>query len=257
MSRDSAATKVALVVLVLVASIGLWAARYPTPTVEAQTETDLKQYGVVVTVTDVVDGDTIDVSPPVQGTQRVRFIGVDTPEVFFGQEPGGPEASAFTTEQLEGQQVALEFDQDPLDNDDRALAYVWLPGGELFNETLVREGYAEVLTVQPNVKYEDRFEAAEEEARAEGLGIWGSGSEETTSEVTSPSPPTPSPQPPPPPPPSPPRPSPPPAPPPVPPEPNRGTLMEAGGSLDGPVPKMPDGDCPKEFPQERGGVCHR
>ncbi len=158
-------------VLFLVTSIGLWAARDLMPTVEARTETDLEQYGVPVTVTRVVDGDTIEVSPAVQGTQDVRLIGVDTPEVFGEQESGGPEASAFTTEQLEGEQVALEFDEETVDPYERALAYVWLPGGELFNETLVREGYAEVATFEPNVKYVDRLEAAEEEARAEGLGI--------------------------------------------------------------------------------------
>jgi hypothetical protein len=165
-----------------------------------------------------------------------------TPEVFGGQEPGGPEASTFTTEQLEGEQVALEFDEETVDRFGRALAYVWLPGGELFNETLVRQGYAEVATFEPNVKYEARFEAAEEEARAEGLGIWGSGSEETTSGPTTPStstPPTP------------------PAPPPPPPlEPNPGTLMKAGGSTTGPVAKMPGGLCPEEFPEPRGGACY-
>jgi endonuclease YncB( thermonuclease family) len=156
------------------------------PNAEAQTEGDLEQYGVVVTVTRVVDGDTIEVSPEVQGTQDVRLIGADTPEVSGEQEPGGQEASTFTTEQLEDEQVALEFDEETVDRYGRALAYVWLPGGELFNETLVRQGYAEVAAFEPNVKYVDRFEEAEEEARAEGLGIWGSGSEETTSVPTPP-----------------------------------------------------------------------
>ena len=63
-------------------------------------------------VTDVVDGDTIDVSPPVQGVDRVRLIGVDTPEVFGGEEPCDPESSAFTEEQLAGAQVQLEFDEE-------------------------------------------------------------------------------------------------------------------------------------------------
>ena len=65
----------------------------------------------------------------------------------------------------------MEFDEETIDPYGRALAYVWLPGGELFNETLVREGYAEVATFPPNVKYKDRFLAAQDEARAEGLGI--------------------------------------------------------------------------------------
>lgn len=159
-NRPLTLTVVAL--LVLAAGVGLWGAWVLTPVVDAQTETDLEQYGTVVTVTNVVDGDTVDIDPTIDGVGRVRFIGVDTPEVSGRQEPGGPEASAFTTEQLEGEQVALEFDEERLDRFGRLLAYVWLPGGELFNETLVREGYAEVATFPPNTKYEARFLAAQE-----------------------------------------------------------------------------------------------
>lgn len=248
---------IAATILVVAPGISLRVASELTPRAEAQTETDLEQYGLPVTATHVVDGDTIEVSPAVQGTQDVRLIGVDTPEVFGGEEPYGPEASAYTAERLEGEQVALEFDEEKVDRYRRALAYVWLPGGELFNETLVREGYAEVATVRPNVKYEDRFQTAEEEAKAEGLGIWGSGSEETTPDPM----PTPEPMPTPTPPPTtppPPPPLPPPAPPPSPqPQPNPGTLMDAGGSSDGPMPLTPNGSCPKEFPQERGEACYR
>ena len=83
---------------------------------------------------------------------------------------------------------------------------------------------------------------------------------ETTSgaQPTTASPPpstTPRPTPPPPPPPTPPRPpSPPPSPPP---EPNPGTLMNAGGPPTGPAPLMPNGSCPKEFPQQRSGACYQ
>ena len=45
----------------------------------------------------MVDGDTIDISPSVEGSSRVRLIGMDTPEVYFGKQPYGPEASAFAT----------------------------------------------------------------------------------------------------------------------------------------------------------------
>jgi micrococcal nuclease len=212
-----------------------------------------------VTVERVVDGDTIEVSPLVEGTEDVRLIGVNTPETEAspsGEEPCGPEASAFTRAQLEGKQVELEFDQDPLDQYDRALAYVWL-GGELFNETLVRQGYARVDTVEPNVKYQDRFEEAEQEAIDEGLGILGE--EGCPSPQPSPPPPPPQPSPPPPSPPptlsppQPPRPTPPPViPPPTPPAP----LFKAGGPEDGPLPPMPNGSCPKEFPVKQKGACY-
>jgi micrococcal nuclease len=207
-----------------------------------------------VTVERVVDGDTIDVSPEVEGTGRVRLIGVDTPEVRDGVEPCGPEASMLTEERLEGEQVELEFDEERVDRYDRAQAYVWLADDELFNETLVRRGLARVATFPPNVKYEDRFEEAEQEAMAEGLGIWGDGctSPQPPPPTTPPSPP-PSPQPSPPPEPSP---MPPPPPRPPPPTPPPAPPFKPGGPEAGPVPLMPSGGCPKEFPVQQGKACY-
>jgi micrococcal nuclease len=63
-----------------------------------------------VKVTRVVDGDTIDISPSVQGRSRVRLIGMDTPEVYSGTQPYGPEARAFAKQGLEGEEVSLELD---------------------------------------------------------------------------------------------------------------------------------------------------
>jgi micrococcal nuclease len=68
--------------------------------------------------------------------------------------------------------VRLQFDLERIDPFGRTLAYVWL-GDELFNETLVREGYAFVTTYPPNVRYLDRFRAAQREARSAGRGVWG------------------------------------------------------------------------------------
>jgi endonuclease YncB( thermonuclease family) len=173
--------------LVLACGLTLWVAwevlTPPTTAVQAQlTDNDTQQ----VSVTRVVDGDTIEVSPQVEGTADVRLIGVDTPEVFRGEEPCGPEASNFTTERLEGQDVTLEFDEDRVDPYDRALAYVWVPvlDGELFNENLVREGLAWVSTFEPNVKYEDRFLAAERQAMDEDLGVWATDPCTTTGGTT-------------------------------------------------------------------------
>jgi micrococcal nuclease len=106
----------------------------------------------------------------------VRLIGIDTPESVAPGEPVqcfATEAAAYTTERLEGELVRLEFDRDRIDPFGRTLAYVWL-GDELFNETLVREGYAFVTTFPPNVRYVDRFREAQLEARADGRGVWGS-----------------------------------------------------------------------------------
>jgi micrococcal nuclease len=126
------------------------------------------------TVTRVVDGDTV--IARVGGEElRVRLIGIDTPETVAPGQPVecfGPAASAFTHRRLEGRAVELEFDVERLDRYGRTLAYVWL-GGELFNETLVREGYAVVTTFPPDVKYVDRFVAAQRAAREQRLGLWG------------------------------------------------------------------------------------
>jgi micrococcal nuclease len=121
----------------------------------------------------VVDGDTIDVSPSVEGRSRVRLIGMDTPEVHFGTQPYGPEASAFAKQELEGVEVELELDVQKIDPYGRLLAYVYLPDGRMFNEKLLRESYAQVATFPPNVKYTDRFLEAQREARASNRGLWG------------------------------------------------------------------------------------
>ena len=129
-----------------------------------------------VTVTRVVDGDTVEVSPAIGGKEDVRLIGVDTPETVDPNEdvqPYGPEASRFTTRELEGARVTLEFDQDREDRFDRLLAYVRLPDDTLYNERLLGRGYAQLETVAPNDRYEARFRRAQQRAREAGLGIWG------------------------------------------------------------------------------------
>jgi micrococcal nuclease len=126
-----------------------------------------------VKVTRVIDGDTIDISPSVEGRSRVRLIGMDTPEVHFGTQPYGPEASAFAKQELEGEEVGLELDVQKIDPYGRLLAYVYLPDGQMFNKTLVEEGYAQVATFPPNVKNQERFLEAQREARAANRGLWG------------------------------------------------------------------------------------
>lgn len=138
----------------------------PAPAAVVETERIL-----AATVRRVVDGDTLDVL--MEGREeRVRLIGVDTPEVHGRVEPYGAEASAFTKKRLTGLDVRLELDVEERDRYGRLLAYVWV-GDELFNETLVREGYAQVLTIPPNVKYAERFVALQQEAREAEVGLWG------------------------------------------------------------------------------------
>ncbi len=149
----------------------------PDPKTNNQRDRD-NQLGAIaatVKVTRVIDGDTIEINPAVNGYVDVRLIGIDTPETYFGAQPYGPEASDFTTSRLEGRRVRLELDVEKVDPYDRLLAYVWPRGnlGSMFNETLARQGYAQVATFPPNVKYKDRFLAAQRQARNAERGLWG------------------------------------------------------------------------------------
>ena len=123
------------------------------------------------TVERTIDGDTIVVS----GGIRVRLIGVDTPETVHptrGEQPGGRIASDFTKAQLTGKVVWLEFDVQLKDRYGRHLGYVWMEDGRMFNEVLIAEGYGQVSTYPPNVRYVDRFTAAQTAAREAGRGLW-------------------------------------------------------------------------------------
>jgi len=123
----------------------------------------------------VVDGDTAVVVLADGATERLRFIGIDTPESVHPDAsknvPYGEVASAYTKGRLEGLDVSLEFDAEERDQYGRLLAYVWVDD-ELFNLTLLREGHATVTTYPPNVKYVDLFTAAQSEAREAGRGLW-------------------------------------------------------------------------------------
>src|SRR5690606_17337435 len=112
------------------------------------------------------------------------MIGVDTPEVHGEREPYGPEASEFTKKQLTGQAVWLEKDVSETDRYGRALRYVWLvePPSDptekqvregLFNAILVLQGYAQVSTYPPDVKYADLLVKFQREAREADRGLWG------------------------------------------------------------------------------------
>jgi micrococcal nuclease len=121
-------------------------------------------------VTKVTDGDTIWLSR----VGKVRLIGVDTPEVYGEVECYGRRASAFTKRVLRPRRrVRYRLGTDPRDRYGRALAYVWLSDGRLFNALLVERGYAQPLTIPPNDDYARLFVAAARRARQGGRGLWG------------------------------------------------------------------------------------
>lgn len=141
---------------------------------------------LAATVTKVIDGDTAYIRLENGRTEKVRFIGVDTPETHhptIGEEPYGREAAAFTAKSLSGRKVWLELDVQERDHYGRLLAYVWLvPPRDtsenevrtrMFNARLLTEGYAQILTVAPNVKYADLFVKLQREARDAKKGLWG------------------------------------------------------------------------------------
>ncbi len=129
--------------------------------------------GVPARVTRVVDGDTFEAR--LEGeVVDVRMIGIDAPESVHPSEPVecfGPEASAFTEQRLEHAPVHLEFDVERIDTFGRTLAYVW-KGKRLYNEDMVRMGYATLATYPPNVAHVERLVEAERKARRDGLGLW-------------------------------------------------------------------------------------
>jgi len=145
--------------------------------------------GVVVRI---VDGDTIHVRLA-DRVEKVRYIGVNTPEVHHprkGEEPGGREAAEVNRGLVENKHVRLELDVQSRDRYGRLLAYVWVaverPEGAgappsqgdqsekwiMINAELVRLGYAQVMTVPPNVRYQSLFLKLQRDAREAGRGLW-------------------------------------------------------------------------------------
>ncbi|WXJ79113.1 hypothetical protein MTMBA_11950 [Moorella thermoacetica] len=142
---------------------------------------------VPAAVTSVVDGDTLHVK--INGREeKVRLIGVNTPEIAhpdlgIKEQPYGKEAAAYTQKRLAGKKVYLELDVGERDKYGRLLAYVWLdkPANDsetevrakMYNAELLLNGYAQVMTVPPNIKYADLFVKLQKEAREAGKGLWG------------------------------------------------------------------------------------
>lgn len=160
-------------VITLVAAVALVAA------VRAHASgTDARPSGPgVARVRTVADGDTIDVS--LNGhTERVRLLGIDTPETVDPRRPVGcfgPEASHETKSILQpGTWVRLERDVELRDRYGRLLAYVTrLPDELSVNEHLLANGFADTLRIGPNKAYLGDYAAARNRARAGGLGAWG------------------------------------------------------------------------------------
>lgn len=125
----------------------------------------------VEVVDHAVDGDTLMMADGA----LVRVIGLDAPETnhpdMTGPEPLGPEASVRTAALADGARVRLEADAEARDKYGRKLAHVWIDD-RLLSEILIEEGLGQVMTIPPNVRHRSLLEAAEDRARASGMGMW-------------------------------------------------------------------------------------
>jgi micrococcal nuclease len=125
-----------------------------------------------------VDGDTVHVRLAGR-VEKVRYIGIDTPEVHHptrGEEPGGRAATEINRRLVGDRAVRLEADVQLRDRYGRLLAYVWVKRSDgtevMVNAELVRLGYAHVMTVPPNVRHAELFRKLAVEARENYRGLW-------------------------------------------------------------------------------------
>lgn len=138
----------------------------------------------LVFVSRAIDGDTIKLS----NGEHVRLIGIDTPESRYNKKivrdskrsgndinsiiRMGKEASDFTKRKVQGKMVRLEFDVEKRDKYGRLLAYVYLEDGTFVNAKIIEEGYAQIMTIPPNVKYAGYFLKLQKEAIEKNKGLW-------------------------------------------------------------------------------------
>ena len=123
----------------------------------------------------VIDGDTIELTDG----RLVRYIGIDTPEIrrrvgddwIVDPEPLARAATEANRAFVEGNAVRLEHDAQTHDRYGRTLAYVYV-SDRMVNEALLEAGYAQVMTIPPNVRYAERFRAAAKAARSARRGLW-------------------------------------------------------------------------------------
>ncbi|WP_438348640.1 thermonuclease family protein [Paenibacillus sp. FA6] len=128
-----------------------------------------KEYEIEV-IKRIVDGDTF---VTVSG-HKVRMIGMNTPEVFGEAQYYGQEASDFSKQRLEGQTVYLFKDVSETDKYDRWLRFVFIEDEPImFNETLIMEGYANTMSLPPDVLFTKKFSRLKREAQNDGIGLWG------------------------------------------------------------------------------------
>lgn len=143
---------------------------FPTSQVPTESKATVEN---VVRVIRVIDGDTFEI----EGGERVRLIGVDTPESVKPDAPVecfGKESSDYLRSLVEGKELRLERDRTNRDRYARLLRYAYLD--DIFiNERIVREGYAESVAYKPDTTEQALLDRAEETAKIERRGRWAEG----------------------------------------------------------------------------------
>lgn len=115
----------------------------------------------------IVDGDTVECATG----EPIRLLLIDAPEM--NQPPFGLRSRLALEALLPvGTPAGVELDVQHRDRYGRILAHLYTPGGDRVTEAMVRQGYAVVAIYPPNVRYVERFRAAAEAARREGVGLW-------------------------------------------------------------------------------------
>jgi micrococcal nuclease len=141
-----------------------------------------------VRVKRVIDGDTLKVN--YKGMEEsVRLIGIDAPETRPNKKAkndakrsgddlkiilamGKKSTEYVKTLVKPGDTASIEFDVQTRDKYGRLLGYIYLPSGKMLNEEIVKAGYASLMTIPPNVRYQERFLKAYREARESRRGLW-------------------------------------------------------------------------------------
>ncbi|MDP1629464.1 MAG: thermonuclease family protein, partial [bacterium] len=166
------------------AALSISASPAPNAAREINNENENKTDSGLIKVTRVIDGDTIEI----EGGERVRYIGIDTPETMDPRKPiqcFGVEAAKKNKELIEGKMARLEKDITDRDKYNRLLRYVWVD--DMFvNLELVKQGFAYSYSYPPDIKYQEQFLKAQQEAREAKQGLWGACPVNTISSAAAP-----------------------------------------------------------------------
>jgi micrococcal nuclease len=182
-----------ILIFLLGISLGFWVGKmkYASPKEEwrqdknkiSTTETE-KTFVGEFKVVRVIDGDTIEI----EGGERVRYIGIDTPETVDpkkSKECFGAEAFMQNKKLVAGKTVRLEKDTTDRDKYNRLLRYVWV-GDDFINLDLVKNGFAYAYAYTPDTKYQKQISEAQKEAIGAKNGLWAACSAEAEKYLSDP-----------------------------------------------------------------------